>query len=266
MKHIIAIDYNPGAMGSFLLWNVFKRIPSLDHYRASHKQPQRYNNHHARPDFTVYNQDQALTNNILNTIADHRCDYYTLTSHNKLSLLAKEIQQLSTTMRIQTDYETLPVVIFFFWYKTGDFMIDYVSKNNTDFVEGMFRQLIRCVDETPIDTIDNAGYNIAFKDLQHFEQVQDLIEQATNKLDVDRTPVDEIWYDREYARSMQPLYLYPDNFSRLTEVVCWIYAQLMITKDYDSIVAQVDLSTWNTFSMFLDEFVKTLNIMNAHNW
>jgi hypothetical protein len=145
-------------------------------------------------------------------------------------------------------------------------MIDYVSKNNTDFVEGMFRQLIRCVDETPIDTIDNAGYNIAFKDLQHFEQVQDLIEQATNKLDVDRAPVDEIWYDREYARSMQPLYLYPDNFARLTEVVCWIYAQLMITKDYDSIVSQVDLSTWNTFSMFLDEFVKTLNIMNAHSW
>jgi hypothetical protein len=263
MKSIIAIDYNPGAMGSFLLWNLFKKIPSLDHYSTSDIRTWGYNNHHARPDFKIYNHNQVSTNNILKTLADNKYNYYTLASHNMLSLLPKEIQQLTTTIRIQTDYETLPVVIFFFWYKAGDFMIDYVSKNNTNFVEGMFRQLIRCVDETHIDTSDNCKYNIAFKDLQHYDQVQYLLEQATNKLDVKQTPVDKIWYSCEYTRSMQPLYLYTDNFSRLTEVVCWIYAQLMITKDYNSIVAEADLSTWNTFSMFLDEFVKTLNIINT---
>jgi hypothetical protein len=127
----------------------------------------------------------------------------------------------------------------------------------------MFRQLIRCVDETHIDTSDNCKYNIAFKDLQHYDQVQYLLEQATNKLDVKQAPVDKIWYSCEYTRSMQPLYLYPDNFSRLAEVVFWIYAQLTITKDYNSIVAQANSSTWNTFSMFLEEFVKTLNIINT---
>lgn len=263
MKNIIAIDYNPGAMGSFLLWNLFKKIPSLDHYSTSDTRTWGHNNHHARPDFKIYNHDQVSTNNILATLADNTYDCYTLASHNMLSLLPKEIQELTTTIRIQTDYKTLPVVIFFFWYKAGDFMIDYVSKNNTDFVEGMFRQLIRCIDETPMDALDNAGYNIAFNDLQHYDQVQDLLQQATKLLDIKQTQVDKIWYNREYTRSMQPLYLYPDNFSRFSEVVFWIYAQLINTKDYNKIVAQTNSSTWNTFSMFLDEFVKTLNIINT---
>jgi len=256
MRNIIAVDYNPGSMGSFLLWNLFKKFPRLDKQKTVLTRPWVPSNHHVRPDFEIYNAEQAKNNNILTAINNHT--YFTITAHNTLSLLSPEILEKIIPIRINTTLDDLPTVIFFFWYKAGRFMLDYVNNSGDAFAPGMFRQLVRCVQETVLNT--TAEHTINFTDLSNVDNINACFDKLA--LPLDSININHELHSIEYKRSVQLLVDFKDRFEQFRIVVEWIYAQLMANKTADDMLAQAS-DIWQVFESTLDEFTKTMSVINT---
>lgn len=256
MKNIIAIDYNPGALGSLVLWALFKKCPELDRRQIG---PRRwgYNNHHARPDIQAYNLEQArkITSVDLTPVC-------TLASHNMLTHLPASVVSQTSSLRIVNSRPDIGLVVFNFWYKAGQFMVDYVINNGQTFNLGMFKQLIRTIQDLNFTSLGDVVIN--FKDLGDVQLVNSALDTVILACNLEPIPLDNSWYQAEYCRSTELERLYPGHLAQFNLLTNWIYAHIMNGLDIDTIChcAQSEHNIWESFELLLGDFIKTLAVLN----
>ena len=197
---MILIDFYPGSLGHLLLrtikyhWpTVYGEIPKITKDRSD--------NHDVFADLFLSNQSN-ITDEQMQKFRSLISSNITVLTHNRKLLPIDEINHWCVCAII-CDNSSLATATFLYWYKSGGWHFDFISKNNQnlDFYEACWSQFIRTFTASRPEP---TKFSLNFTQMDDPGVVSKLLEKLQHALKLPGFIFDSDWYYGNYLRSMNP--------------------------------------------------------------